>query len=322
MHVLLSVEQVVHSYGNNFSLQQISFQQLQGQHMAIVGQSGSGKTTLLKIIGGLLDAASGKVIFKGKKVTGPLYNLIPGHNGIGFLSQHYELRNNYYVGDYLDYGNQLTAYETKSIFEACEIAHLLARKTNSGLSGGEKQRIALAKVLLTKPELLLLDEPFSNLDYHHKTTLQNVLQQLEESFGITYLMVSHDPRDLLPWAENILVLQNGSQVQRDTPTNVYYHPENEYVAALFGPFNKLGTNQANRLNFATENQVVFLRPNQLKMFANHSNEGESFVVTGIDFFGAIYLYTLNGDDLKLVVSSTVASFAVGDSVGVAYHWPD
>src|SRR5687767_9414768 len=153
-------------------LKDISFSVQKHQKTAIAGATGSGKTTLLKIIAGLVQPDAGEVLFENLRVPGPDEKLIPGHPAIAYLSQHFELRNNYRVEEVLEYANTLPPEESKRLYEICHISHLLQRKTDQ-VSGGEKQRIALAKLLTTSPRLLLLDEPFSNLDMRHRNVLKS-----------------------------------------------------------------------------------------------------------------------------------------------------
>jgi iron(III) transport system ATP-binding protein len=213
-----------------------SLQLQAGQRLAIAGEAGSGKTSLLKIIAGLLQPTVGTVHICGQWVEGPATKLIPGHPLIGYLSQHFELRNHYLVADWLDYGSQLTATEQAQLYQLCQIDHLLQRKTNSGLSGGERQRIALAKVLTQRPALLLLDEPFSNLDLLHKQRMKLVLQQLQQAFGFASILVSHDGADVMTWADELLIMRAGQVVQQGPPRQLYARPANEYCAAMLGAY--------------------------------------------------------------------------------------
>ncbi|HEY8968242.1 MAG TPA: ATP-binding cassette domain-containing protein, partial [Puia sp.] len=136
-----------------------------GWRMAVAGETGSGKTSLLKTIAGLMPG--GRVFFEGQRVLGPLEKLIPGHPGIAYLSQQFELPQHLRIEQVLEYANELPEEEAQELFRVCQIDHLMKRKTHQ-LSGGERQRIALAKLLIAAPRLLLLDEPFSNLDMIHK----------------------------------------------------------------------------------------------------------------------------------------------------------
>jgi len=217
----------------------ISFTQKKGQNLAIAGETGSGKSTLLKIIGGLAEPSAGVVLFEGQRVLGPTERLVPGQPGIAYLSQHFELWHNYRVEEILSYANDMTPEESAELYAICHIDHLLGRRTDA-LSGGERQRIALARLLVRPPRLLLLDEPFSNLDMIHKDTLKRVIRNIGEQLGITCILVSHDPLDLMAWADEVLVLRDGGVEQQGPPERIYRQPINEYVAGLFGKYNLIG----------------------------------------------------------------------------------
>ena len=234
----LEVRNISKQQCDSITVNHISFTQNQFQKIAIAGETGSGKSTLLKMVAGLVQPDAGEIWLEGKKVKGPLETLLPGHPGIAYLSQHFELRNNYRVEEELDYLNQLGKEEADALFAVCRITHLLKQKTTE-VSGGEKQRISLARLLLSSPKLLLLDEPYSNLDIIHKNILKKVVQDLGEKFSITCMLISHDPNDLLSWADEIIILKEGSIVQQGSPFQVYNEPTNEYVAALFGSYNLL-----------------------------------------------------------------------------------
>jgi iron(III) transport system ATP-binding protein len=217
------------------ALKDIDFSQRKGQRLAMVGETGSGKSNLLKTIAGLATPAAGAVYFEDARVLGPLERLIPGQPGIAYLSQHFELWNNYHVQEILSYTNDLSPDEAMELYRLCHIDHLLERRTDQ-LSGGERQRIALARILVHPPRLLLLDEPFSNLDMIHKRILKKVIADSASRFDITCTLVSHDPRDILPWADELLVLRDGRLIRQGIPLDVYTRPENEYTAALLGDY--------------------------------------------------------------------------------------
>jgi len=217
----------------------ISFKQKKAAKLAIAGETGSGKSTLLKMIAGLVQPAEGEVRFEGERVLGPHERLVPGQPGIAYLSQHFELWHNYRVEEVLSYANDLSVEEAAALYAVCQIDHLLARRTDQ-LSGGERQRIALARLLVKPPRLLLLDEPFSNLDNIHKSQLKTVIRDIGEKLDITCILVSHDPLDVLGWADEILVLKNANIVQQGAPEVVYRQPASEYVAGLFGRYNLIG----------------------------------------------------------------------------------
>jgi iron(III) transport system ATP-binding protein len=180
-------------------------------------------------------ATTHAVFFESTRVLTPLERLIPGQPGIAYLSQDFPLWHNYRVSEVLDYNNDLDPADAATLYRLCHIDHLLGRRTDQ-LSGGERQRIALARLLVHPPRLLLLDEPFSNLDMIHKRTLKSVLKGIAEKYAITLILVSHDPYDTLTWADLLIVLKDGGLVQSGSPRDVYEHPIDEYVAGLLGDY--------------------------------------------------------------------------------------
>jgi ABC-type sugar transport system ATPase subunit len=217
------------------ALENIAFTLEKHQRLAITGETGSGKSTLLKIIAGLAAPQKGSIQFEGEKVLGPLDRLIPGQPGIAYLSQYFELWHNYRVAEILDYTNDLEPTDAAVLYRLCHIDHLLKRRTDQ-LSGGERQRIALARLLVHPPPLLLLDEPYSNLDLNHKRTLKAVIKNIEERFDITTILVSHDPYDTLTWADTLLVLKDAKLIRQGAPRELYAKPESEYTAGLLGDY--------------------------------------------------------------------------------------
>jgi iron(III) transport system ATP-binding protein len=214
-------------------LHHINFDVQKGQFIGLAGETGSGKTTLLKTIAGLLQADAGKVIYNGVKLKGPEEKLMPGHPEISFLSQHFELLNNYTVQEFFEIKRKVSLDKANAIYAGCKIDHLLNRKTNS-ISGGERQRIALASELIKNPSVLLLDEPFSNLDAHHKTLIKDFLKEQSAKLGLTILMVSHDARDILSWADFVLVLKNGTILEKGSPGQISAFPKHKYTETLLG----------------------------------------------------------------------------------------
>jgi len=238
---LLTVSGISKKEKEDYTVKDISFTQQPLQKIAIAGETGSGKTTLLKMIAGLIQPDAGEILFQQERVVGPYEKLLPGHPAIAYLSQYFELRNNYRVEEELESKNLLTDEEASTLYDVCRIKHLLKRKTDQ-LSGGEKQRIALAKLLSTSPKLLLLDEPFSNLDAVHKSIIKSVIHDIGEKLSITCILVSHDALDILSWADTILVMKDGKIIQQDVAEQVYKQPVNEYCAGLFGDYNLIDIN--------------------------------------------------------------------------------
>ncbi|MEJ8800767.1 ABC transporter ATP-binding protein [Pontibacter sp. H249] len=300
-------------------LDNISFTQQQFQHIAIAGETGSGKSTLLQTIAGLVQPVSGQVMFEGEKVQGPHDVLVPGHAGIAYLSQQYELPQFLRVEQVLKYANTLPAAEAANLYAICQIEHLLKRKTNQ-LSGGEKQRIALARLLASSPRLLLLDEPFSNLDMVHKSTLKAVIHNISENLEITCILISHDPDDTLSWADEILVMKDGKLQQTGTPEQVYRQPVNEYTAGLFGKYNLIppalvtifpGVKQV-KLN----DKPLMVRPEHLKFTADRTS-GQAGKVQKITYYGSHYETEVILGDTTLLVKTLENGIKQGDNVYVA-----
>ncbi len=265
----------------------IGFELGQYRKLAVMGETGSGKSTLLKLIAGLIQPSTGQVFFNGERVLGPEEVLIPGHPGIAYLSQHFELLKNYKVIELMEMASKMDEEEAGLVFRVCEIEHLLQRKTNQ-LSGGERQRIALARLLLTKPSLLLLDEPFTNLDMQHKRTINKVVTELSDQLKIHCILVSHDPVDVLSWAEQILIMKGGAVVQQGSPQDMYLKPKDAYVAGLLGEFNLIAathstTCKAWELN--TKDAPYFIRPEQISI-SKKTTAGLTGIVKQIRFCGA------------------------------------
>jgi iron(III) transport system ATP-binding protein len=316
---LLNVSGISKKDERGFELKNISFTQQKFQKIAIAGETGSGKSTLMKIIAGLAEPDAGQVLFEGKKIIGPADKLIPGHPGIVYLSQHFELPNNLRVEQVLEYANLLTDEAGASLYEICQIDHLLKRRTNQ-LSGGERQRIALAKLLITSPRLLLLDEPFSNTDMVHKKLLKSVIRDIGSKLKISCIMVSHDPLDTLSWADEILVMKDGQIIQQGTPQQIYQQPVTEYVAGLFGDYNLLPPAitevilSDGQAASAKRSAKLFARPEDLLLSTTQAPGTVVTVVKAIHYYGSYYEVTSVTGKHKLLVKTTQSTINVGDTV--------
>lgn len=298
-------------------LKNISFTQPRFQNLAIAGATGSGKTTLLKIIAGLVQPDNGKILFEGERVQGPDEKLLPGHPDIAYLSQYFELRNHYHVEELLQMANQLTDAEAALIYEVCRIDHLVTRWTHQ-LSGGEKQRISLARLLVSSPTLLLLDEPYSNLDVIHKNILKSVVQDIGEHLKITSILISHDPMDTLSWSDEIMVLKDGAITQKDVPNVIYRKPESEYTAALFGKYTlltpALAKDFAAFADIEMQRLDSFIRPEDFAL--TQKGKGVKAEVAKLNFMGSFYEIELTVSGQKIIVN-THDVLKKGDVVYVA-----
>ncbi|MDE3125321.1 MAG: ATP-binding cassette domain-containing protein, partial [Bacteroidota bacterium] len=164
------------------------------------------------------------------------------------------------------------------------------RKTNE-VSGGERQRIALARLLITRPQLLILDEPFSNLDYANKQILKEVLTDVAQNHQLSFIMSSHDPMDILSWADIVLVLEKGQLIQQDSPKLIYNSPVNYYTAALFGDYNLIPvtffTNTAQKPHILPDTQNCIVRPHQIKLTTPEENNCIG-IVQEVNYMGSYY----------------------------------
>jgi len=299
----LLVDQVFKVEQGREIVKPVSFTLEKLQRIAIAGETGSGKSTLLKMIAGLLQPDGGKVYFEEEIVRGPIDRLIPGHPKIAYLSQHFELRNNYRIEELMEMVNKLPEEEAGKIYRVCQVEHLLKRRTDE-LSGGEKQRIALARLLTTSPQLLLLDEPFSNLDRIHKETIKSVIEEIGNQLNITCVMVSHDAADTLSWAEHIIIMQEGAVVQQGKPQQLYFSPNSEYVASLMGEYNLIDSTAypvfKKLLGDEATGRRALLRPEQFILAGMNSNSVEG-LVEQIKFYGTHYIVTVRVDGFLVKV---------------------
>jgi len=302
-----------------FKLQDITFAQRKNQKIAIAGETGSGKSTLLKIIAGLEQPDSGEIFFKNESIKDSAENLIPGYPGIAYLTQDFELPKFLRVEQVLEYANNLRPDKAHELFEVCEISHLLTRKTDE-LSGGERQRIALTKLLVTSPQLLLLDEPFSNLDMRHRITLKKVLKKICKQLSITCILVSHEPSDVLAWADKIIVMRNGLIIQQDTPKMIYTAPVDEYTAGLFGPYNlipeELAAGFYQMWNKKPVNKDLIIRPEELKI-VKKKKSFLSGIVENISFLGTHYQIEVAVSGTRIIVNSKRKKVRKGATVHLA-----
>ena len=307
-------------------LTNISFTQNTLQKIGIAGETGSGKTTLLKAIAGLNQPLSGDIFFDNNRVEGAEEKLIPGHPQIAFLSQSFELKNNYWVHEILSYATELEKSKSVELYKICRIDHLLNRRTDQ-LSGGEKQRIALARLLSTSPKLLLLDEPFSNLDPIHKNIIKHVINDIGDQLGISIIIVSHDPRDLLSWADEIILIKNGKIIQRGIPQHLFHFPANEYCAGLLGDYSLIRNHQSITKDQSNSNEFLdkqlFVRPH----YFNDKKEGNDLifgVVQKILFYGNYYMLEvlINNAVVRVLCDEDEDKYKIGDSIDLNYNRPE
>ena len=313
---LLEVQQISKQLHGGLLIDNISFEQRELQKIAITGESGAGKSTLLKMISGHAQPDSGVILFNGKRMIGPDEKLLPGHKEIGYLSQEHDLLHNYRVEDLVWFQNKFSDEESATLFQICRITDLMKRKTNQ-LSGGEKQRIALCMILTKSPNMLILDEPFSNLDPIHTDILKAVLEDITERLQITCLLTSHDPNDTLSWANEIIVMKEGKITQKGTPEKIYHRPVNEYVAGMFGRYNLLTTKQAALFGIKANGKSVIVRPEDFFINTASAN-GVKGIVKKISFWGSFYEMEVGVDEITIITRMGRNKWDIGEEVYV--YW--
>lgn len=226
----------------------------QGKIVALAGESGCGKSTLLKLIYGLLDWHSGEIVFDDKKLLGPKGNIVPGEADMKWVAQDYDLMpySTVYdnVGKYLS--NINLAEKRQKVLELLKVVGMedFADVKPNFLSGGQQQRVAIARALSVIPKLLLLDEPFSNIDFSRKVELRERLFNYVKQHGISLIISTHEIQEVLPWLDRIIVLQDGRLIQNDSAEETYKHPYNAYVARLFGEVNVFSDEERMKLDLS------------------------------------------------------------------------
>jgi len=237
----------------------------QGCVTAIIGESGSGKSTLLRLLYGLLSPDEGEVLFKGERIWGPVEKLIPGHDAMKMVTQQTDDLNLFAkvwdnVASMMPSTNLKARQEkTEKILEQLKMTKL-ADKRVADLSGGEKQRVAIARALISSPEILLLDEPFNQVDTSFREGLQHDIRQIVKDTGLTVIIVSHDPAEVLSMADELLVLKEGEILETGDPKALYQHPQYLYTAKLLTNCTVLTNEEAKIIGLKTKADHVVIYP--------------------------------------------------------------
>lgn len=262
-------------YSEKTILSEIAFKLNKGEHLAVLGESGCGKSTLLHLIYGLLHLEEGDIFWKKERLMGPKHNLIPGEPFMKLVAQEFNVMPFSTVSE--NVASHLNRFDTEKddrrvsellrVVDLSEFANTLVKN----LSGGQKQRVALAKALANRPELLLLDEPFSNIDTFRKNKLRRNLFEYLKSNNISCITATHDSDEALSYANQILMIKGGNIEAYGTPEEVYNNVNNAYQASFFGEVNLL---PSSLFYTAKSSEEIILFPHQLVL----SEEKTSFKV--------------------------------------------
>ena len=287
----LRIENLKKIFEENRGIEKIDFSIEKGELISLLGPSGCGKTTLLNIIGGFLKPDNGKIYLEDRDIT----DIPPEKRDISTVFQSYALFPHMNVLENIKYGlkyKKLTKKEQNELaLEYLKIVGLdgYEKKSIQELSGGQQQRVALARALVLYPKILLLDEPFSNLDAKLKISMREELKELQKNLKISMIFVTHDQEEALSISDKVVVMNNGRIEQIGTPEEIYYSPINEYVANFIG-----------KSNFILKDGVKkLIRPENIKI---EKNQKGSWKIINKEFMGAYTILKIKNETEELYVN--------------------
>ena len=285
-----------------------------GEFFALLGPSGCGKTTTLRSIAGLAEPDRGRILIGGRDVTA-----VPtSERNLGMVFQRYALFPHLTVAENVGYG--LTERKIEAAERDARVADTLAlvglpdfgARYPHQLSGGEQQRVALARASVYRPDVLLLDEPLSNLDAKLRVTMRAELKRLHWSLALTTVFVTHDQREALALSDRIAVMRDGRIEQLGTPAEIYDRPSSMYVADFVGGTNLLRDDAGS---------TIAIKPERVRVSAE-TRDGEPGVIVGVSYLGAAYSYLISvrGQQIEARTALPVIiggrAAASGDTVAV------
>jgi iron(III) transport system ATP-binding protein len=329
--MLLEVENLRHAYGNQDVVRGLSFSLARGAIGCLLGPSGCGKTTVLRCIAGFEGIREGEIRLAGKIVSGRGVMLPPERRRVGMVFQDYALFPHLPVSGNIAFGLHAAPAEERAA-RVAELARLVGLsatldKYPHEISGGQQQRVALARALAPRPELLLLDEPFSNLDVDLRERLSHEVRDIIKASGATAVLVTHDQQEAFAMADEIGILHQGRIQQWDSPYNLYHRPANRFVADFVGQGVFLPARALNGHQLEIElgvlqgdsqgmqNLEVLLRPDDVVHDDAAPTQAE---VVHKAFRGAEILYTLrlaSGQKVLALVPSH-HNHALGEKIGI------
>ncbi|MGB3463626.1 MAG: ABC transporter ATP-binding protein [Cyclobacteriaceae bacterium] len=276
--------------------------------IGVFGKSGSGKSTLLKMIAGLIQPDKGNVFLQDNRIKGPAEKLVPGHDEIKLVFQDFKLKHRMTVREninstLLSYEKDYRQVRLEKVIDLC-ILRDIERKPIESLSGGQQQRVAIARALANEPLLLLMDEPFSNLDITAKAILKKVIRNIiAETMG-SIIFVSHDPDEVLSLSDQIVVLDDGKAVQFGTPKEIYNQPVNVSVAEMFSRVFTIRRNGSGAL-YRTEALSI----------GDNSRFDLHGTVSFVEFLGRSQLLTIMTEDNSILfVTDFLFRYQKGDTI--------
>ncbi|MBD9512706.1 ABC transporter ATP-binding protein [Pseudomonas sp. PDM22] len=298
----LSVETLNKSYGSTTVFQDIDFAAERGEFVTLLGPSGCGKSTLLRCIAGLTAVDSGRILLDGEDIV----PRSPQKRGIAMVFQSYALFPNMTVEQNVAFGLRMqkvpAAESAQRVREALEMVELgpLAARYPHQLSGGQCQRVALARSLVTRPRLLLLDEPLSALDARIRKHLREQIRRIQQELKLTTVFVTHDQEEALTLSDRIVLMNAGRIVQSGDAETLYTAPENAFAAGFIGNYNLLDAAQAIKLLDRPFRQQVAIRPESLRLSVE-PGEGIPVRVLSHSLLGNVIRYRVDASGVELTV---------------------
>lgn len=297
----LSVTQLNKSYGPTTIFQEINFTASEGEFVTLLGPSGCGKSTLLRCLAGLTSVDSGQILLQGQDIV----PLTPQKRSIGMVFQSYALFPNMTVERNVAFGlkmQKLPATDIqRRVGEVLELVELndYAKRYPHQLSGGQCQRVALARSLVTQPRLLLLDEPLSALDARIRRHLRDQIRRIQKELNLTTLFVTHDQEEALTLSDRIVLMNKGKIVQNGNAESLYTQPVDLFAAGFIGNYNLLSAEQASRLTGDTFRSQVALRPESVAFCG--PEQGIPAEILSHSLLGNVIRYRVQARDVELMV---------------------
>ncbi len=296
----VSIENLQKSYASTAVFSDINCTIERGEFVTLLGPSGCGKSTLLRCIAGLTSVNSGRILLDGQD----LVPLTPQKRNIGMVFQSYALFPNMTVEQNVAFGLRIQKINAddihKRVAEVLKLVELsdFANRYPHQLSGGQCQRVALARSLVTRPRLLLLDEPLSALDARIRKHLREQIRAIQRELGLTTIFVTHDQEEALTMSDRIFLMNQGRIVQSGDAETLYTSPADIFAAGFIGNYNLLEPDDASRLMQRPINTRVAIRPEAIQLSVTGALEGE---VLSHSLLGNVIRYRVQARGVELVV---------------------
>ena len=313
MSVNIKIENAQKRYGDNIIIENLSIDIKQGEFFTLLGPSGCGKTTLLRMIAGFNSIEKGNFYFNEKRIN----DLDPAKRNIGMVFQNYAIFPHLTVEQNVEFGlknrkvsKEEMKIETEKFLKLMQIDEYRDRMPER-LSGGQQQRVALARALVIKPDVLLMDEPLSNLDAKLRVEMRTAIKEIQNSIGITTVYVTHDQEEAMAVSDRIAVMKDGEIQHLGQPKDIYQRPANLFVATFIGKTNVLnGTLNNIKDKNIKGNVVISIRPEEFVIDENQTKDGMKAFIDSSVFLGLnthYFAHLESGEKIEIVQESKIDS---------------